>query len=303
MKFRATVELGGKTATGIEVPEDVVAALGPGKRPAVRVTIAGHTYRTTVERMGGRFLVPLSAENRTAAGVAAGDQIDVGIEADAGPREVEVPADLAKALAQDDAARATFDGLSYTHRKEWVRWVEEAKKAETRATRLAKTVESLRAGKRARLGARRTKSRALGVRPAADDGGDGDEADPAAGRPALSGFPQALVDQPGHRFGVLAGAVHEQFVVQAQHDLGAVIPAPRPDDDRPHLEQLRRGPLDHRVAGVPAVGRGGAAASWFRGGEHDQAATIGAQVTPGPPGTVGVIEVGHSHRVGRVEAA
>jgi hypothetical protein len=150
MKFRATVELGGKTATGIEVPDDVVAALGPGSRPPVTVTVGGHSYRTTVARMGGRFLVPLSAENRTAAGVAAGDQVDVDIEPDTAPREVEVPADLTKALAGDDAARATFDGLSYTHRKEWVRWVEEAKKADTRATRLAKTVEALHAGKRTR---------------------------------------------------------------------------------------------------------------------------------------------------------
>jgi uncharacterized protein YdeI (YjbR/CyaY-like superfamily) len=69
---------------------------------------------------------------------------------DSGPREVTVPGDLEAALARDDTARATFDGLSYTHRKEWVRWIEEAKKAETRATRLAKTVESLRAGKRSR---------------------------------------------------------------------------------------------------------------------------------------------------------
>jgi len=150
MRFRATVELGGKSATGIEVPEDVVAALGPGSRPAVTVTIGGHTYRTTVARMGGRFLIPLSAENRTAAGVAAGDEVDVDIALDSGPREVTVHGDLAAALEHDDTARATFDGLSYTHRKEWVRWIEEAKKAETRATRLAKTMESLRAGKRAR---------------------------------------------------------------------------------------------------------------------------------------------------------
>jgi hypothetical protein len=150
MRFRATVELGGKTATGIEVPEEVVTTLGSGGRPPVSVTIGGHTYRTTVARMGGRYLVPLSAENRTAAGVAAGDQVDVDIEPDAAPREVDVPADLAEALAGDDAARATFDGLSFSHRKEWVRWVEEAKKPETRATRLTRTVESLRAGKRAR---------------------------------------------------------------------------------------------------------------------------------------------------------
>jgi len=150
MRFRATVELGGKTATGIEVPEDVVAGLGSGNRPAVAVTVDGHTYRTTVARMGGRFLVPLSAANRAAAGVAAGDQVDVDIEADTGPREVAVPGDLAEALAQDDAARANFDALSYTHRKEWVRWIDDAKKADTRASRLAKTVESLHAGKRAR---------------------------------------------------------------------------------------------------------------------------------------------------------
>jgi hypothetical protein len=150
MKFRATVELGGKTATGIEVPDDVVAALGGGRRPPVTVTIGGHCYRTTVARMGGRFLVPLSAENRTAAGVAAGQEVDVDLEADTAPREVEIPADLVEALAGDHAARAAFDGLSYSHRKEWVRWVEEAKKADTRATRLAKTVESLRAGQRTR---------------------------------------------------------------------------------------------------------------------------------------------------------
>ena len=144
------MELGGKTATGIQVPDDVVAALGSGHRPPVTVTIGGHTYRTTVARMGGRFLIGLSAENRTTPRVAAGDQVDVEIEPDTEPREVEVPADLAEALAHDHIARANFDRLSYTHRKEWVRWIEEAKKAETRATRLAKTVESLHAGKRAR---------------------------------------------------------------------------------------------------------------------------------------------------------
>src|SRR5882757_9190199 len=109
MRFSATVELGGKTATGIEVPADVVTALGPGGRPPVTVTIGGHTYRTTVARMGGRYLVPLSAENRTAAGVAAGDEVDVGIEPDTAPREVSVPDDLAAAL--DGPARAFFDGL------------------------------------------------------------------------------------------------------------------------------------------------------------------------------------------------
>jgi hypothetical protein len=146
MRFRATVELGGKTATGIEVPDDVIAAFGTSKRPAVTVTINDHSYRTTAVRMGGRFLVPLSAENRTGAGVSAGDEIDVDITLDDAPREVSLPDDLAAAL--DAEARANYDALPYTHRKEWVRWVEEAKKPETRATRVAKTVEGLRAGKK-----------------------------------------------------------------------------------------------------------------------------------------------------------
>ena len=146
MRFRATVELGGTTATGIEIPDAVIESLGSSKRPAVTITINGYTYRTTAARMGGRFLVPLSAENRTAAGVAAGDDIEVDIALDDTPREVTVPVDLAAAL--DPESRAAYDALSYTHRKEWVRWIEEAKKPETRATRVAKTVEGLRAGKK-----------------------------------------------------------------------------------------------------------------------------------------------------------
>jgi hypothetical protein len=147
MRFRATVELGGKTATGVPVPDDVVASLGGGKRPAVTVTIGGHSYRTTVAPMSGRFFVPLSAANREAAGVAAGDEVDVDLEPDSAPREVDVPDYLAGALAGDDVARAYFAGLSYSHRKEWVRWVEEAKKAETRLGRVERAVAALHAGK------------------------------------------------------------------------------------------------------------------------------------------------------------
>ena len=146
MRFESTVELGGKTATGIRVPDEVIAGLGSSKRPPVTVTINGYTYRTTAVRMGGAFYVPLSAENREAAGVAAGDDIAVDIENDTAPREVTLPDDLAAAM--DDAARTAYDGLSYTHRKEWVRWVEEAKKPETRATRVEKTVSGLKAGKK-----------------------------------------------------------------------------------------------------------------------------------------------------------
>ncbi len=140
------VELGGKTATGLAVPDDIVAALGPSKRPAVRVTIGAHTYRTTVASMGGRFLVPLNADNRAAAQVSTGDEVDVDIEPDDDPREVAVPPDLAEALGQDAEAQTFFDRLAFTHRKEWVRWVEEAKKVETRTARITKAVASLRAG-------------------------------------------------------------------------------------------------------------------------------------------------------------
>jgi Domain of unknown function (DUF1905)/Bacteriocin-protection, YdeI or OmpD-Associated len=144
MKFSATVELGGKTATGIEVPDDVVAGLGSHKRPAVRVTIGEYTYRSTVARMGGRFLLPVSAEVRKAAGVAAGDEVDVELVLDDAPREVPVPDDLAAALDAVPGARARFDALSYTARKEHVRAVEEAKAAATRERRIAKAVDTLR---------------------------------------------------------------------------------------------------------------------------------------------------------------
>ena len=146
VEFRSTVVLGGKTATGIQVPDDVVEALGSGKRPPVVVTLAGYTYRTTVAAYRGEFWIPLAAEHREAAGVTAGEEVTVGIELDDAPREVPVPDDLAAAM--DDAARSAFDGLAFTHRKEWVRWVEEAKKPETRTARIAKTVEGLKAGKK-----------------------------------------------------------------------------------------------------------------------------------------------------------
>lgn len=148
MRFSAQVELGGKTATGIQVPDDVVAALGSGKRPAVRVSLGGHTYRTTVAPMSGHFYVPLSAENREAAGVAAGQTVEVDIELDTDARELVLPEDLAAALKADEPARAFFAELSFTHRKEWARWIEEAKKPETRSARLEKTLASLKEGKR-----------------------------------------------------------------------------------------------------------------------------------------------------------
>jgi hypothetical protein len=148
VRFRTTVELGGKTATGLVVPADVVDALGAGKKPPVRVTIGGHTYRSTVAVRGGRYLLPLSAENRAGAGVAAGDEVDVDVELDDEPREVAVPADLAAALEGDDAARKTFEALPYSHRQRHVLAVEEARTPETRQRRITKALETLREGRR-----------------------------------------------------------------------------------------------------------------------------------------------------------
>jgi Bacteriocin-protection, YdeI or OmpD-Associated/Domain of unknown function (DUF1905) len=148
MKFKTTVLLEGKTATGLQVPDAVIAKLDAGKRPAVRITINGYSYRTTAMFMGGRFMVPLAAENRAGAGVSAGDEVEVQIELDTATREVVVPPDLAAALAAEPSAQAFFDQLPFTYRKEWVRWVEDAKKPETRQARLARTIEGLLEGRK-----------------------------------------------------------------------------------------------------------------------------------------------------------
>jgi bacteriocin resistance YdeI/OmpD-like protein/uncharacterized protein DUF1905 len=147
MRFRATLETEGKTATGINVPAEVVDALGAGKRPRVTVTINGHTYRSSVAVLGGRYMLGVSAENRAAAGVEGGQEVDVDLELDTAPREVTVPPDFAAALAVEPAAQATFDGLSYSNRSWHVLQIDGAKTAETRQRRIAKSVEALRAGR------------------------------------------------------------------------------------------------------------------------------------------------------------
>lgn len=148
MRFRALVQPGGKTATGIRVPPEVVVGLGSSKRPAVRVTIGDYTYRSTVASMGGEFMLPISAENRAGAGVAAGDEVDVDIELDTEPREVSVPADFAEALDRDADARRFFEGLSYSRKQWYVLSIEGAKTAEARQRRIAKSVSMLREGRK-----------------------------------------------------------------------------------------------------------------------------------------------------------
>jgi hypothetical protein len=147
MRFRTTILQAGKTATGIQIPDEIVAKLGAGKRPPVKVTIKGHTYRSTVAPMGGVFMVGVSAENREAAGVAGGDTVQVDIELDSAPREVTVPPDFAKALKGDAQARKTFDTLSPSNKKWHVTSIEGAKTAETRQRRIDKSVTMLHEGR------------------------------------------------------------------------------------------------------------------------------------------------------------
>jgi hypothetical protein len=147
MKFHAIIELSGKTATGIAVPAEVVAHLGSSKRPPVRITINGHTYRSTVASMGGVYMLPISEENRKLAHVSAGDEVEVEIEADTQPREVSVPPDFLEALDRDADAKRFFDGLSYSNKQRIVLSIEGAKTAETRQRRVEKAVGTLAEGR------------------------------------------------------------------------------------------------------------------------------------------------------------
>jgi hypothetical protein len=147
MRFLTVIELGGKTATGFQVPVEVVQALGTGKRPAVTVRIGSHTYRSTVAAYGDVYMLPLSAENREAAGVAAGDEVEVEVELDTAPRVIELPTDFATALDAEPAARRTFDGLSYSNQRYHVQSVTGAKTPETRQRRIEKSIGVLREGR------------------------------------------------------------------------------------------------------------------------------------------------------------
>jgi hypothetical protein len=148
IRFTTEIVTEGGQATGIPVPEEVLDGLQGGRRVPVVVTIAGHSYRSTVTPYKGRIMVPLSAENRAAAGVAAGDEVEVELTRDDAAREVEVPEDLQAALGADDAAASFFGSLPPSHKKAYVTWVTDAKKAETRASRVESAVGMLREGKR-----------------------------------------------------------------------------------------------------------------------------------------------------------
>jgi Bacteriocin-protection, YdeI or OmpD-Associated/Domain of unknown function (DUF1905) len=146
-KFQTTLLAAGKTATGIEVPASVVESFGLGKKPAVKVMINGYEYRSTVAVMAGKFMLPVSAEHRAGAKIAAGDKVNVTLELDDAPRVLEVPQDFLRALEMDAVAKTFFEGLSYSNKRRFVLSIDEAKTPETRARRIAKSLETLRAGK------------------------------------------------------------------------------------------------------------------------------------------------------------
>jgi hypothetical protein len=143
MKFTTTILASGKNNTGIPVPESVVVALDAGKRIPVVVTLGDYSYRSSIVSYGGQFLISLSAENRAGSGVGAGDEVEVDVVVDDQPREVEVPADLAEALAGDADAASAFAALSYSNKRRVVLSVEGAKTQETRDRRIAKAITDL----------------------------------------------------------------------------------------------------------------------------------------------------------------
>ena len=143
MRFQTTLVQSGKTATGLQVPPEVVEQLGSGKRPAVSVSLRGHTYRSTIAPMGGVYMLPVSAEIRRITGVVGGDAVDVEVELDTAPREVTIPPDFAAALDAEPEARSFFQSLSYSNKQRIVLAIEQAKTAETRRRRIFQSVQAL----------------------------------------------------------------------------------------------------------------------------------------------------------------
>jgi hypothetical protein len=144
MRFRTTLLQTGKTAVGMRVPDEVVEALGAGKRPPVRVTINGYTYRNTIAVMGGVFMVGVSAEHREHAHVAGGDEVDVDIELDTQPRELTLPDDFAQDLDREPEAKRFFATLSFSRKQALVLPIDQARTPETRQRRIEKALAALR---------------------------------------------------------------------------------------------------------------------------------------------------------------
>jgi hypothetical protein len=147
MRFRTTILGGDKTAAGIEIPTEVVEGLAAGKKPPVRVTIDGHTYRSSIATVNGAPMVGVTMEFRKATGLKAGDEVDVEIEVDTEKREVTVPPELAAVLDAEPDARRFFEGLSYSNKRRIVMPIDDAKTPETRQRRIDKAIASVREGR------------------------------------------------------------------------------------------------------------------------------------------------------------
>jgi hypothetical protein len=146
MRFRTELLSNGKTATGVEVPADVMTALAAGRKPAVKVILNGYPYRSSVATVDGKPMIGVSADVRAAAGVSAGQVVDVDLELDTDKREVAVPPELAALLAADPAARAAYDKLSYSNQRRIVEPIDQTKSPETRQRRIDRAMEAIRGG-------------------------------------------------------------------------------------------------------------------------------------------------------------
>ena len=142
-KFKTTILTAGKTATGICIPDKIVESLKAGKKPPIKVTINGYTYRSTVAVMGGKYMVGVNADVRKASGVKGGDTLTVEIELDTEERKVELPADFKGALDKNLSAKKFFQSLSYSKQKNHVTLIEQAKTDETRQKRINKSIAGM----------------------------------------------------------------------------------------------------------------------------------------------------------------
>jgi hypothetical protein len=147
MRFRTTILQTGGTAMGFVIPDEVVTALGAGKRPPVTVTINGYTYRNTIAVMGGQYMIGVSSEHRGPAKVTGGETVEVDLELDTAPRTVDVPPELAAAIDADPAAKATWDKLSYSNKSWHALQVTGTNNPETRARRIEKSIAALHDGR------------------------------------------------------------------------------------------------------------------------------------------------------------
>ncbi len=148
INFTTTLLQAKKTATGICVPDDIVEQLGAGKKPPVKVTINGYTYRSTVAVMGGVFMLGVSAEVREKAGIKGGDKVTVDLELDTQPRELELPEDFKRALDKNNAAKTFFETLSHSNKQRFVLPIGLAKTEDTRQRRIDKAIIDLAEGKK-----------------------------------------------------------------------------------------------------------------------------------------------------------